>query len=64
MTSLHNDMGHMGRDKTLSLVKDRFVWAVVFAVCFLVGIAMAYRVKWSVMTRMFSYPLLDLSSDR
>ena len=26
MTSLHNDMEHQGRDKTLSLVKDRFVW--------------------------------------
>jgi hypothetical protein len=26
MTSLHDDMGHQGRDKTLSLVKDRFVW--------------------------------------
>jgi transposase InsO family protein len=38
--------------------------AVVFAVWFLVGIAMAYRVKWSVMTRMLSYPPLDLSSDR
>jgi hypothetical protein len=27
---------------------------VVFTVWFLVGIAMAYRVKWSGMTRMFS----------
>ena len=26
MTSLHVDMGHQCRDKTLSLVKDRFVW--------------------------------------
>ena len=26
MTSLHDDMAHQGRDKTLSLVKDRCVW--------------------------------------
>ena len=26
MTSLHDDMGHQGRDKTLSLVRDRFIW--------------------------------------
>lgn len=26
LTLLHNDMGHQGRDRTLSLVKDRFVW--------------------------------------
>ena len=26
ITSLHDDMGHQDRDKTLSLVKDHFVW--------------------------------------
>ena len=26
MTSLYDDMGYQNRDKTLSLVKDRFVW--------------------------------------
>ena len=26
LTALHDDMGHQGRDKTLSLVRDRFVW--------------------------------------
>ena len=26
LTALHDDMGHQGKDKTLSLIRDRFVW--------------------------------------
>ena len=26
LNSLHNEVGHQGRDRTLSLVRDRFVW--------------------------------------
>lgn len=26
MTTLHGDKGHQGRDKTLSLISDSFVW--------------------------------------
>lgn len=26
LSALHDDMGHQGRDKTVSLVRDRFIW--------------------------------------
>lgn len=35
--------------------------AVVLAVWYLVGMAFAKRVKWSVITNIFSYPPLDFS---
>lgn len=36
--------------------------AVVLAVWYLVGMAFAKRVKWSVITNIFSYPPLDFSN--